>query len=80
LAISVANGTGRGTVVFRNTTSAANDIFFNNSIDPIETRIAIAGGVTNLAIDWTVNNYIIVAGSVVSASDILQYKYLKVNN
>lgn len=80
LAISVANGTGRGTVVFRNTTSAANDIFFNNSIDPIETRIAIAGGVTNLAIDWTVDNYIIVAGSVVSASDILQYKYLKVNN
>lgn len=79
LAIAVANGTGRGTVVFRNTTSAANDIFFNYS-GVINTSIAIAGGVTNLAIDWTVDNYLIVAGSVVSSSDILQYKYLKVNN
>lgn len=78
MAIAVTNGTGRGTVVFRNTTSAANDIFF--SYTSLDQSTSSAGGVSNLSINWTVDNYIILAGSVVSASDILQYKYLKVNN
>ena len=80
LAISAANGTGRGTVVFRNTTSAANDIFFTyTSLDRL-TINSSAGGVSYLPINWTVDNYIIVAGSVVNTLDILQYKFLKVNN
>ena len=80
LAIAVANGTGRGTVVFRNTTSAANDIFFSYQAVDRLTINSSAGGVSNLSINWTVDNYIIVAGSVVNTLDILQYKFLKVNN
>jgi hypothetical protein len=77
LAISVAVGTGRGTVLFRTTTSTANDIYFNVS-DP--DNYYSTGGIENLAIDWTIDGYILVAGSVTSTSDYIQCKYMKLNN
>lgn len=74
----IDNSTGlvRGTVVFRTTTSASNDIFFSAS----NNVNSIAGGVSFLPINWAVDNYIIVAGSVVSTSDVIQCQYLKINN
>jgi len=78
LAISVAVGTGRGTVLFRTTTSTANDIYFNVSTDP--DNYYSTGGIENLAIDWTIDGYILVAGSVTSTSDYIQCKYMKLNN
>ncbi len=78
LAISVANGTGRGTMVFKSTISAANDIFFNIASAP--NNYYSTGGIENLAINWTIDSYILVAGSVTSTSDFIQCEYMKLNN
>lgn len=74
-------GSVRGTVVFRTTTSASNDIFFSATGEwSLLGFNSNAGGVSFLPINWGVDNYIIVAGSVVSTSDVIQCQYLKINN
>lgn len=79
LAISVANGTGRGTIIFNTGTSASNDIHFSFT-NQISNNYYSTGGVQNIAINWTINSYILVAGQTTDVADYIQCRYMKLNN
>jgi len=81
LAISVVNGTGRGTLCLQPTVSEGNDVYFGqNETGTTFTNYYSTGGLSSLTIDWSVDNYILVAGFVSSSLDYLDFKYLKINN
>jgi hypothetical protein len=69
LAINVPAGTGNATMAINSTFSARDDI------SNIYTT-----GFSTLAIDWTANQYLIVAGSVVNTSDSLTCEWIKAAN
>jgi hypothetical protein len=70
LAINVAAGTGNATIAVNSTIGARDDIGVAN----------YTTGFSTLSINWTVNQYLIVAGSVVSTSDILTCEWIKAAN
>jgi len=70
LAINVAAGTGNATIAVNSTISARDDIGVAN----------YTTGFSTLLINWTVDQYLIVAGSVVSTSDSLTCEWIKAAN
>ena len=70
LAIDVAAGTGNGTIVLNTSFAARDDVGVAN----------YTTGFSTLTTNWTVDQYIIVSGSVVSTSDTLSCQWIKVSN
>jgi len=70
LTIDVATGMGNGTIVLNTSFAARDDIGVGN----------YTTGFSTLSINWTVNQYLIVAGSVVSTSDSLTCQWIKAAN
>ena len=69
LAIDVAAGTGNGTIVLDTSLADREDI------DGSYTT-----GFSTLTTNWTVDQYLIVSGSVVSTSDTLSCQWIKASN
>jgi hypothetical protein len=69
LAINVPAGTGNATIEINSTFSARDDI-----------SGAYTAGFSTLSINWTVDQYLIVAGSVVNTSDSLTCQWIKASN
>jgi hypothetical protein len=69
LAIDVASGSGNGTIVLNTSFAARDDISGTYTT-----------GFSTLTTDWTVDQYLIVAGSVVSTSDTLSCQWIKASN
>lgn len=70
LTIDVAAGTGNGTIVLNTSFAARDDIGVGN----------YTTGFSTLTTNWTVDQYIIVSGSVVSTSDTLSCQWIKASN
>ena len=70
LAIDVASGSGNGTIVLNTSFAAREDIGSTN----------YTTGFSTLTTNWTVDQYLIVAGSVVSTSDTLSCQWIKASN
>jgi hypothetical protein len=70
LAINVPAGTGNATTAVNSTFSARDDVGATN----------YTTGFSTLSINWTVDQYLIVAGSVVSTSDSLTCQWIKAAN
>lgn len=68
--------TTAGTIVFRTSVSTTSDIAFNS----VDNNSSNPGGIEVLALDWTQDRYLIVSGDTNSTSDILQIRWLKINN
>ena len=69
LAIDVAAGTGNGTIVLNTSFVARDDI-----------SGSYTSGFSTLTTNWTVDQYLIVSGSVVSTSDTLRCQWIKASN
>jgi hypothetical protein len=67
--------TTTSTIVLDTIKSSANDI----RIDTTTNDSYMTGGVDYLAINWTTDFYFIVAGNT-SGTDVLQVRYMKINN
>ena len=70
LAIDVASGSGNGTIVLNTSFAAREDIGSTN----------YTTGFSTLTTNWTVDQYLIVSGSVVSTSDTLSCQWIKASN
>ena len=70
LAIDVASGSGNGTIVVNTSIAARDDIGIAN----------YTTGFSTLTTNWTVDQYLIVSGSVVSTSDTLSCQWIKASN
>ena len=70
LAIDVASGSGNGTIVVNTSFGLRDDIGVTN----------YTTGFSTLTTNWTVDQYIIVSGSVVSTSDTLSCQWIKASN
>ena len=70
LTIDVASGSGNGTIVLNTSFAARDDIGSGNHTT----------GFSTLTTNWTVDQYIIVSGSVVSTSDTLSCQWIKASN
>ena len=70
LAIDVAAGTGNGTIVLNTSFAARDDIGVANYTTGFSTLTTI----------WTIDQYLIVSGSVVSTSDNLTCQWIKASN
>ena len=70
LAIDVAAGTGNGTIVLNTSLAARDDIGVVN----------YTTGFSTLTTNWTIDQYLIVSGSVVSTSDTLSCQWIKASN
>lgn len=70
LTIDVAAGTGNGTIVLNTSFAARDDIGVGN----------YTTGFSTLTTNWTVDQYLIVSGSVVSTSDTLSCQWIKAAN
>ena len=70
LTIDVASGSGNGTIVLNTSFAARDDIGVGN----------YTTGFSTLTNNWTVDQYIIVSGSVVSTSDTLSCQWIKASN
>lgn len=68
--------TTTNTIVLDTTRNAATDIF----VDTTSNDSYMTGGVDYLAIDWTTDFYFIVTGNTTSTADVLQVRYMKINN
>ncbi len=68
--------TTTSTLNFRNTTSAPNDIWFNTS----DFNGHAAGGIDSQSVNWTTDLYLVIGGQLSSASDVMQARFLKINN
>lgn len=64
------------TIVLRNTTNAPNDIWFNTN----DYNGHTTGGLQALPVVWTSNVYLVIAGQLSSNLDVMQCRYLKINN
>ena len=60
--------------------SSTSTEFFGSSTSNSSDYFGQAGGVTTVNINWTVDQYIILAGNVVNAADSIGGFYLKVSN
>jgi len=69
LGVNTSNGSGNGTSVLLNTIDVYQDYLNNNTSLP-----------SNLALNWTVDSYIILAGDVDNASDILNCQWIRSTN
>ena len=67
LAIATSNGTGDGSSTLLNTFDIYQD-YINGYV------------LSSLALNWTVNSYIIFAGSVVNPSDIINCEWMRITN
>jgi hypothetical protein len=70
LTIDVASGSGNGTIVLNTSFAARDDMGSGN----------YTTGFSTLTTNWTVDQYIIVSGSVVSTSDTLSCQWIKASN
>lgn len=70
LTIDVASGSGNGTIVLNTSFAARDDVGVAN----------YTTGFSTLTTNWTVDQYIIVSGSVVSTSDTLSCQWIKASN
>lgn len=70
LTIDVASGSGNGTIVLNTSFAARDDIGVGN----------YTTGFSTLTTNWTVDQYLIVSGSVVSTSDTLSCQWIKASN
>ena len=70
LTIDVASGSGNGTIVLNTSFAARDDIGVAN----------YTTGFSTLTTNWTVDQYLIVSGSVVSTSDTLSCQWIKAAN
>lgn len=68
--------TTAATIVLRNTTNAPNDIWFSN----LDYNGHASGGLQALAVNWTANVYLVIAGQLSSNLDVMQCRYVKINN
>lgn len=73
--IAIRNTT-TATLNFRNTVSAPNDIWFNDT----DYNGHATGGIDSQAVNWTTDLYLVIGGQLSSASDIMQCRFLKINN
>jgi hypothetical protein len=69
LGVNTSDGSGNGTSVLLNTIDVYQDYINNNTSLP-----------SNLALNWTVDSYIILAGDVDNASDILNCQWIRITN
>ena len=69
LGVNTSDGSGNGTSVLLNTIDVYQDYLNNNASLP-----------SNLALNWTVDSYIILAGDVDNASDILNCQWIRITN
>lgn len=69
LGINTSDGSGDGTSVLLNTIDVYQDYINNNTSLP-----------SNLVLNWTVDSYIILAGDVDNASDILNCQWIRITN
>ena len=69
LGVNTSDGSGNGTSVLLNTIDVYQDYINNNTTLP-----------SNLALNWTVDSYIILAGDVDNASDILNCQWIRITN
>jgi hypothetical protein len=69
LGVNTSDGSGNGTSVLLNTIDVYQDYLSNNASLP-----------SNLALNWTVDSYIILAGDVDNASDILNCQWIRITN
>jgi hypothetical protein len=68
--------TTTSTIVLDTIKSTSSDI----RIDTATNDSYMTGGVDYLAINWTTDFYFIVAGNTTSTADVLQVRYMKINN
>ena len=71
LSIMVSDGSGNGTNVLLNTVSVNQDYIVN---------AALTTTPSSLAINWTVDSYIILAGDVDNASDSINSQWIRITN
>ncbi len=69
LGVNTSDGSGNGTSVLLNTIDVYQDYINNTGSLP-----------SNLALNWTVDSYIILAGDVDNASDILNCQWIRITN
>jgi hypothetical protein len=69
LGVNTSDGSGNGTSVLLNTIDVYQDYINNNTSLP-----------SNLALNWAVDSYIILAGDVDNASDILNCQWIRITN
>jgi hypothetical protein len=72
LSIMVSDGSGNGTNVLLNTVDTNQDY--------IQNVAALASTPSSLAIDWTIDSYIILAGDVDNASDNINCQWIRITN
>ena len=68
--------TTTATLNFRNSTSAPNDIWFNDT----DFNGHAVGGIDSQAVNWTGDLYLVVGGQLSSSLDVIQARFLKINN
>lgn len=73
--IAIRNTT-TATLNFRNTVSAPNDIWFNDS----DFNGHATGGIDSQAVNWTNDLYLVIGGQLSSSLDVIQARFLKINN
>ena len=71
LSIMVSDGSGNGTNVLLNTVDINQDYIVNSALTTTPS---------SLAINWTVDSYIVLAGDVDNASDILNCQWIRITN
>ena len=67
----VSDGSGNGTNVLLNTIDVNQDYIYNTALTTIPS---------SLAINWTVDSYIILAGDVDNASDNINCQWIRITN
>jgi len=72
LSIMVSDGSGNGTNVLLNTVDINQDY--------IQNAAALVSTPSSLAIDWTIDSYIILAGDVDNASDNINCQWIRITN
>jgi hypothetical protein len=72
LSIMVSDGSGNGTNVLLNTLDITQDY--------IQNLAGLASTPSSLAIDWTIDSYIILAGDVDNASDNINCQWIRITN
>ena len=71
LSIMVSDGSGNGTNVLLNTVNVNQDYIYNAALTTIPS---------SLAINWTVDSYIILAGDVDNAADNINCQWIRITN
>jgi hypothetical protein len=71
LSIMVSDGSGNGTNVLLNTVDVNQDYIVNTALTTIPS---------SLAINWTIDSYIVVAGDVDNAADNINCQWIRITN